>query len=1147
MKTNLQKILVRVSKICLYGMVIQISIYTLAFAADGEAQPKSVDDIGITLSVAQPSHLGDIIHDIEQSTDFRFSYIDRKIDGLSVALTDQSTSLGNLLRSISRQAEVSFKRIDETIYVKKARKKDEPIIEILEQNQVSGTVLDEGGEPLPGATVLERGTSNGVVTNERGAFRLAVATDATLVISFLGYATQEIPVGGQTNITVELEPNVGQLSEVVVTALGIEKDGRTLGYATSNVDKEELTVNRTPKFVDALQGKVAGVNIQQLGAGPQGSTKIRIRGVSSFGGNNQPLIVVNGVPIDNSNFGVARGGNIQGNVASNNNMDTGDGLNSINPDDITSMTILKGGAAAALYGARAKDGVIMITTKNRAEGQGLEVKYNLNFTFGTPIDNRDYQYEYGQGEQGVRPTTPFPTSGVWSFGERMGGTHTLFDNPNVPYEAQRDHVKDFYDVDTNLTNTVTVSTGGENGGMSLSLSDFTSEGVLPGNKFNRRTVNLGFTQKNDRLTVSGNINYAKENTKNPPNIGEQDFSAVVIYTLANSIPLDVLREGAFDELGNENPWSRFRNRTNPYFALSRFNEIDRDRIFGNVTARYDITDWLYIQGRVGQDFWSREQEVNIPNGTQSKPAAPPGFVNGEFVSDLRRFRELNTDFLIGFDKSFGDFGVVANFGGNHMFQRNAINTERGRNFFQRDLYTIGNASQVVPNYIQLERSVNSLYGSAEVSYRGIFYLNGTLRNDWFSTLSEQERSIMYPSVTGTWVFSDSFSGMPDWVSFGKVRFAYSEVGSDTDVPPYADQLFYQVNPLLFNNNPVGAIQGGTIPNPNLRPMRVVERELGVEATFFNNLEVEVSGYIKTSQDQILNRQVSNASGYNNQNVNVGESENRGIEMLVSYSPIRTNDFEWRASVNATFNESEVISLGSDVEGESITVGSSFFHGELRQVVGQPMAMLYGWGWLRDDQGRIVHDAAGRGLRGPEQLPWGSALPTSWGGITNTFTYKGVRLSFLIDWKLGHKMISGTHVNAYRHGLDRATLPGRDVGFVVGEGVNQQGEINTVQTPVQEFYETIRGRRLAEISVFDAGSWQLRQITLGYNFSSLLPASLFVKGATLSLIANNVAVLWQDVPHIHPDQNGIISDRQAGLEATGVPITRDFGFNLNLTF
>ena len=1018
---------------------------------------------------------------------------------------------------------------------------------------ITGTVTDANdGSPLPGVTVIAQGTSVGTVTDFDGNYELSAPDDVTtLIFSYTGYATKRVPINGQSVLNVTLAFEASQLGEVVVTALGIEKNQRTLGYATSKVEADELTVNRSPKFMDALQGKVAGVNITSLSSGPQGSSKIRIRGVSSFGANNSPLIVVNGVPIDNGNRGSSRFQSTGGFAAGRNwRTDQGDGLSSINPDDIESMNILKGAAASALYGSRGKDGVIIITTKNRAEGTGVDVEWNSNFTLDTPMDFTDYQYEYGQGEGGVRPNAPGPTSGVWSFGERVGGTQILFDGLTVPYEPQRNKIRDYYQDGYQWTNTLSIASGGENGGLNLSLSNMNTESILPGSTYDRRTVNVGFTQKIGRLSISGNVNYSDEFRKNPPNIAEQDFSPVVIYTLASTMPLDVLRDNAFDEFGNEIKYSRFTNRTNPYFALSRFENNQRDRVYGNITARYNINDWLYVQGRVGQDYFTWDIDYNLPSGRQRDPAAPPGFVNGQYVTDITRFREINADFLIGANRTFGDFSVNVNAGGNHMYRDSDRNAQVGELFFTRDLYTIDNASKVSTTYIISEREVNSLYTSAEVSYKGWFFLNATARNDWFSTLSPENRSILYPSVTGSFIFSDAFN-LPNWLSFGKLRLAYAEVGSDTDVAPYSNNLFYGISPQQFPNangvpQPLGNVSQSTVPNANLKPMRVTEREIGLEMILFESVRFETSYYNKVSSDQILSAQISDASGYLSQLINVGESENRGLEMMLSFTPIKTSDFRWNTSANATYNTSEVLNLGDDVDGSFITVSTAEFHGEVRQVVGKPMAQLYGWGYLRDDQGRQVFDPnSGRPMRSTEQLNFGTALPTWWGGFFNSFSYKNLTFSFLIDFKLGHKLISGTHTNAYRHGLDKATLVGREQGFVVGDGVNPNGEVNTVQTPVQRFYETIRSFRGSEQSVFNAGSWQLRQMSLGYEFD--LPQNKFIRGLRLSIVANNVAVLKKWVPHIHPDQNGLIGDTEAGLEATGLPVTRSFGANLNVKF
>ncbi len=414
---------------------------------------------------------------------------------------------------------------------------------------ISGTVTDQNGKPLPGVTVMVAGSSTGTVTDLNGKYSVSVPEGSDLVFSFVGYGSETRPIGDQSIINVTLNEDLTALEEVIVTALGIKREAKSLGYATSSVSSEEITINRTPNFMNALQGKVAGVNISSLGTGPAGTSKIRIRGQSSFGGQNQPLMVVNGVPVDNTNFG-ANPGN-RGSDASNTDTGTtrvsdgGDGLTSINPDDIESMTVLRGAAASALYGARAKDGVIMITTKQRGQGTGMSVELNTNYTSDMPIDFTDYQYEYGQGEFGVRPTSPNPTSGVWSFGEKFepGMTQVLFDGVEIPYVAQPSHVGKFYQTGYSFNNTVTVSSGGEFGGFSLSLSNLDNAAIVPNSDYNRKTVNLGFTQAiAGKLVISGNINYSLENIKNPPQIAEQDMSTpTTIYTLANSMPLELMR------------------------------------------------------------------------------------------------------------------------------------------------------------------------------------------------------------------------------------------------------------------------------------------------------------------------------------------------------------------------------------------------------------------------------------------------------------------------------------------------------------------------------------------------------------------------------------------------------------------------------
>lgn len=1021
-------------------------------------------------------------------------------------------------------------------------------------DRITGTITGANNEPIPGANVLVRGTSQGATTDANGNFSLNAGPRAELVISYVGYATQTVAVNNRTVVNVQLQGDAQGLNEVIVTALGIKREAKTLGYATATVNAEQISVNRTANFMNGLQGKMAGVNIIPMSSGPAGTSKIRIRGQSSFAGQNNPLIVVNGVPIDNSNFSL--GGDF-GNRASNSS-DGGDGLSSINPDDIEEMTVLKGATAAALYGSRAKDGVVMITTKSRGAGKGFGVTYNANFTTDTPLDFTDFQYEYGQGEGGRRPTTPNPTSGVWSFGEKFqpGMTQVLFDNETWPYEPVFNRVRKFYRVGSNFTNTVTVANNGQNGGFSLSLGNTGSKGIMPNNTYDRKVINLGFSQNiTPKLTALGNVNYSKETNVNPPQLNTQDLTVnTVIFTLANSMPFEALQQNQTLPNGDEFVFSRFLVRNNPYYSMNnKFENVRRDRLFGNIALRYQPTPWLYIQGRLAQDSWVRNQDYNIPNGYAPIPRAPTGFVNGSYTQDVRQNIERNLDLIIGANKTFGTIGVDLTLGGNARYARNDYNSVTVQDFVQPRLYTVMNGRIKDPLYALAEKKINSLFGAATLSYKEFLFLNVTARNDWFSTLAPDNRSILYPSVGTSFVFSQAFDNLPAWLSFGKLRATYAQVGSD-NVEPYSNALYFAVDNNQFPNPlgqavPVGGINTGVVPNRNLRPLRVQESEVGLELKLFQNkVGLDFTYYHKLTDDQILSAQISDASSYTNKLINVGRSMNRGIEMLLTFSPVTTRSFQWNVSANVAYNTSKVLRLGLSPNDTIITVSGGGGR-VLNQVVGKPLGQLYTFTYLRDAQGRQVFDQrSGLPLRNNVLQNVGSALPLYFGGITNTFTFKGISLSTLIDFKLGHKMIAGRNINYVRHGLSKRTLPGRDVGFVVGNGVNPNGEINKTQVAVQPFYESINPLGINEDFVFNAGFWKLRQVTLGYDFTKLLPARFFVKGLRLNAVANNVLIIKKWTENMDPEEILVSSDNAVGLDFwPGLPPTRSIGFNLNAQF
>ncbi len=1019
--------------------------------------------------------------------------------------------------------------------------------------QVTGQVSNADGG-MPGVSVLVEGSTTGTMTDVDGKYSLSVPSKSTLKFSFIGFIPQSVAVNGRSIINVTMQEEETSLSEVVVTALGIEREAKTLGYATASVNEEQISTNRSPNVMSGLQGKMSGVNITTMGTGPGGTAKIRIRGQSSFSGQNNPLIIINGVPVDNSNYSL--GGDFGS--RSSNSSDGGDGLSSINPDDVESMTVLKGATAAALYGSRAKDGVVMITTKTKGSGKGFGVAYNMNFTTDTPLDFTDFQYEYGQGEGGKRPTTANPTSGVWSFGEKFepGMTQILFDNEEYPYEPVYDRVKKFYRVGTNLTNTITVSNSGEKGGFSLSLSNAANKGIMPNNEYDKKVINLGFTQNiTDKLTATGNINYSLENNINPPQVNTQDVAvSTVIFTLANSMPFEALQNNTTHPNGDEFVFSRFLVRNNPYYSMShKFENINRNRLFGNVALKYQFTDWLYLQGRLAEDFYVRNQDYNIPNGYAPIPKAPTGYVNGSFTQDVRTNTERNLDLILGANRTFGNIGIDLTLGGNQRYARNDYNSVTVQDFVQPGLYTVMNGRIKDPLYALSEKKINSLFGATTISYKEFLYLGLTARNDWFSTLAPANRSILYPSATGSFVFSQAFDNMPNWLNFGKLRAAYAQVGSD-NVAPYSNALYYAVDNNSFPNPsgqlvPIGGVNASVVPNKNLRPLRVKEAEFGIEMKIIENkVGLDFTYYHKITEDQILAAQISDATSYTSKLINVGQSKNEGIEAMVSFSPIKKGAFSWDFSANVSYNTSEVLKLGLSENDTIITVGGGGGR-TLNQVVGKPIGQLYTFMYLRDDQGRQVFDSkSGMPLRDNTLRNVGNALPKYFGGITNTFTYKNIQLFTLVDFKLGHKLIAGRNINYVRHGLSKRTLPGRDVGYVVGDGVNEKGEINTKQVAVQPFYESINPLGINEDFVQNAGFWKLRQVTLSYDFRHVFPQNGFVKGLKLSAVANNVLIIKKWTENMDPEEVLVSSDNNTGLDFwPGLPPTRSIGFNLNFKF
>ncbi|MBU3822767.1 SusC/RagA family TonB-linked outer membrane protein [Flavobacteriaceae bacterium XHP0103] len=1026
----------------------------------------------------------------------------------------------------------------------------------VQAQSVTGKVTDANGVPLLGVNVLLKNTNTGTVTDFDGEYQIQVPagqSGATLTFSYLGYETKEVAVAGQTVINVTLAESTNALDEVVVTALGIKKESKKLGYAQQTVDVENLSTNRTTNVMQSVQGKVAGLDISPPSSGAGGSTKIRLRGQSGFNGvDNAPLIVINGLPMSQGNRGASGG----------NNRDRGDNMTIFNPDDVESMTVLKGATAAALYGARAANGAIIITTKSGARNQGIGVELTSSFTAQTVLDYTDYQQEYGQGTNGVRPATQGQAadSGQFGWGERLDGApQILFDGSFAPYSAYGpDRLKGYYRTGTAITNSIALSGGGANGSFRASFSHTHNEGIDPINEFTRKIVNLGLNHNiTDKLTLSINANYSHENMDNPPQIGQQGQGAAnFLHRMSTSIPLSAFKNSTVDP-ATTTEWrtSGFQGTlNNPYYLNERIFFLDtRDRLLATISLRYQFADWLYAMGRINYDYSTSFNERNNPTGvgTSNPIDNNTGGFNGSYDVSNGKGTDLNADFLIGANKEFGDFSTELSVGGNIFKVKDQTVSAGVDDFVIRDLYSIGNGIQVRNGYGFGRTQINSLYAFADLGYKDILFLNATVRNDWFSVLNPDNNSYLYPSVGGSFIFSELLDS--SWLTYGKLRATWAEVGKADGVGAFQGNLLYNLNANAFDGQKLGAIAGGSSPNPNIKPFTVTEKEIGLELRMFKSrVNLDMAVYEKTTTDQILNVDISSTSGYGSTPQNLASLQNRGFEFLLDVTPIQNDNFTWTTTFNAAFNESEVLKLSPTSDQFLVAeYGGNEFLGRLYYQVGLPLNQLAARTYERDAQGRIQVNSDGYVIAtSPSDYRYfGSALPKWTGGWTNNFRYKNLTLGVFFDFKTGGKVISSTALNGLRQGHTKASLVGRDGTAPIPDAVIQ-GTDTPAPAPgsLAAYYAGFRNNQIGDPFIFKSDFIRLRNISLTYDLGSVLRNSdSFIKGLTLSASCRNVALLSKDIPDLDPEAFASSQDSRVGYEQTTLPTTRDFTLSVNVKF
>lgn len=1010
------------------------------------------------------------------------------------------------------------------------------------QHLVSGKVADNNGEPLIGVTIQVINTDQGLITDANGGFSIVLLNEGwhLFEFSYVGFETlkKEIQIPNGKTLDVQLVPKIFELKETVVTALAIEKETKALGYSVTEIDGNGLTEARETNLGNALAGLVAGVNVSNIASGSSGSSRIVIRGNTSISRDNQPLFVVDGIPIDNSSMGSASlwGG-----------QDWGDGLTSIiNPDDIGSISVLKGNTAAALYGARAANGVVMISSKRGTKRKGIGVEYSSNLVFERPTVEWDFQKQYGQGFANLRPTQDWEAFGSTTFawGGALDGSDRLqIDGVNRPYEYVGDNFKRFYRTGNTWTNTLNFTGGTEQFNFRFSLSNLDNKGILPKMTYNRRsgsfTSNAIFGRK---LSAQFSARYINESTNNRPKLSDSPGNPMYgLGTLAPNVNVEIFEatdgEGAMDD-GNEmvtgwNPWL-----TNPVWAAHKFETHDRkDRLFSSVLLKYQLNDQFYIQGRIGTDIYNMRQTDITPWGTGYQPRG--GMSEQEMIS-----RNTNMDFLIGYQNKISkDIDLDINFGGNQyrsFFENTGLG---GSDFNIPYLYTINNQAFQWNWYGLWRTQTNSLYGTAGLAVKNMLYFNFTGRNDWFSTLPIDNNNLFFPSAGVSFIFSEILK-MPKWISFGKLRASWAEVSGATS--PYSLDISYNLLGQGHLGQPLGNISNYVVPDRALAPSLNREFEIGLDLRFFGDrLGVDLALYNNKTTNDIIQSTISDASGFEWAFVKEGELENRGIEFLLRVKPIKKKKVEWETSFNFAYNRNEVLYLGEDVESIQIDASRTFTT-FIHHQVGEPASVIKGFPFRRNANGEIIHDENGLPMVGDLSVLGQGVHPLT-GGWNNSIQYGKFYLNFLFDFKWGGELYSATNAYAYTYGLHQKTLTGRESSFS-SQGVTEAGEQNFVTISPENLidYYSHLASNISEEFVYDASFIKLRQLSLGVTIPKSLLEGLPFAEVNFSLVGRNLWLIYSEVPNVDPESTYNNSNAQ-GLELFGVPQTRSMGVNLNFKF
>jgi len=1075
------------------------------------------------------------------------------------------------------------------------------------QKAVRGIVTDAtNNEVLVGVSVNVKGTSTGTVTDFDGAYQLEVAPNSTLVFSFVGYAAQEVAVGESNEVNVSLSEDAVGLNEVTVTALGISREKKSLGYAVQEVSGENLDKAKDANLINNLAGKIAGVQVVGNPSGLGGSSRVTIRGERSLNINaNQPLFVIDGVPISNG-FSGNSGRSYQ-------EVDYGNGAGFVNPDDVESITVLKGAGATALYGSRGANGVILITTKSGKNTKGIGVSVNSTIMFEDALILPEYQNQYGQGLNGIfefkdgngggaadgvdeswgpayagqsLPQFDSPTSnglrgadvgnlfssiGPVNLNAQLAARGTV--NP-TPWVAQPDNVKDFFETGVLQSHNFAVNGSNDKGDFRLSYTYLNQTGIVPNTDQARNTLAFSSNYKlSNKLTARAVVNYINSESGNRPNLsyGTENIMYLFNCWLGRNVNMNSLRDyWQAGRVGLNQFNFNYNYHDNPFFGVyENTNGQQFNRVFGYASLTYQFTPGLSLMVRGATDVNDEFRDRRRAYSTQR-------FQRGSYREENIEVQETNLDALLSYDKALSeDFTLGVSLGGN--LRKETINQSdiSAPELAVPGIYSLGNSRvALASSSFRSEKRVNSAYGTAQLGFRNFLYLDLAGRNDWSSTLPTDNWSYFYYSASASAVLSELMNlSNSSPLSFLKVRASVAQIGNDTD--PF--RLFNVYNAVTPVKGTPSYTESSQLANATLKPEISTAYEVGADVRFFNNrLGLDATYYFTSSENQILPQELSITSGYSSRVINAGLIENRGVELSLNIVPVKTRSFTWDANFNFSANRSEVKELFKDpITGREVTsyvMASRYITVEAR--VGEQMGDMYGIGYVRVSSdptspyydptgqyvGQVVYNNTGKPLRTTTRVKLGNYNPDFLLGINNTFTFKGLSLNVLFDWRQGGEIYSHTQTVGREGGQIIETLEGRENGYdlnvagngVIGEGVVQIGEgqftANAFKLSSREWHTSYTlGRGLVEGVIYDASFVKLREARLAYTIPNRILGKAPIRDISFSVVGRNLA-LWSDVPHVDPEtastSGGTIIP---GVESVALPSTRSWGFNLNFKF